>query len=124
MNANNIFSNDFIEKLNKFKQETTEYNNSQSFNIRFNEFKNSFEASFVINLHELDNSGMFEMFISKPLYQDVKDEIVKLLEAQGFNEVSPDNIFNINDYYFQNTSDNRTYFCVLKYKKVSHKKFM
>lgn len=124
MNANNIFSNNFIEKLNKFKQETTEYNNSQTFNIRFNEFKNSFEASFVINLHELNNSGIFEMFIPKPLHQDVKDEIVKLLATHGFNEVSPDSIFNINDYYFANTSENKTYFSVLKYKKVSHKKFM
>lgn len=123
MTIDNKFSNDFVSKLNHFKQETIDYNESQTFNVRFNKFRESFEASFV-NLRELDNSGMFEMFISKPLHQDVKDEMVKLLASQGFCEVEPTNMFNVNDYYFSNASENRTYFCVLKYKKIFHKKFI
>ena len=95
---NNTFSNDFIEKLNKFKQETTDYNNSQSFNVRFNKFKDSFEASFVVNLRQIDNTGLFEMSILQPLHQDVKDEMVKLLSTQGFNEVLPGGKMSIKVY--------------------------
>lgn len=115
-----FLSDDFLAKLDEFKNDSQTYINSMTFEARFNEFRKLFEAAFSLNLRELDNSGMFEVFINIPLYEDVKNEMVKLLKEKGFNETSPGHMNNIFDFYFENNK-NRTYFCVLKHKKVYNK---
>lgn len=126
MNNNNItyntFSESFVARLNKFKQETVDYEKSQSLEERFYKFKTTFEASFVVNLGELDKSGIFEMFINMPLHQDVKELFVNLLNNQGFRLVKPGEIEKVNDYYIHNDGLDRTYFCVCKYFPKYHKK--
>ena len=118
MTTNNTFSDTFIQTIDKFKKESNEYDNSQIFESRFNKFKTKFEESWNINLHEVDNSGIYQMVISMPLHQDVKDEMVKLLATYGFREVEYGKLEKQYDYYFQNyrLNDN-TYFGVVKYIK-------
>lgn len=120
----NTFSETFVTKLNNFKQGNEEYEKSQSLEDRFYKFKTSFECSFVINLHELDKSGLFEMSINMPLHQDVKELFVNLLNSQGFRLVKPEEIKKVNDYYIHNDNNehNKTYFCVCKYIPKYHKK--
>ena len=118
----NTFSENFVTKLNKFKQENEEYEKSQSLEERFYKFKTSFEGSFIINLHELDKSGLFQMFINMPLHQDVKELFVNLLNNQGFHLVKPGEIEKVYDYYIHNDENNKTYFCVCKYIPKYHKK--
>lgn len=120
--SNSTFTENFITKINKFKQESQECDNSQTFQERFEKFKTSFEAAFYVNLKELDKSGMFEMYILQPLYQDVKNQMKILLENNGFREVNPENMSQSFDYYFTNDRQNtRTYFCVVKYIKKYQK---
>lgn len=120
MTTHNTFSNSFIQHIDKFKKESIEYENSQTFESRFNKFKTHFEASWKINLKELDNSGAYEMFIDMPLHQDVKDEMVKILATYGFREVESGKMEKNYDYYSENNKDN-TYFCVIKNLKQCHK---
>jgi len=117
-NTPNTFTSEFINKLEKFKKESLKYTESISFESRFNIFREKFEHEFYMNLRELDNSGVFEMFIPMTLHEDVKNEMVKLLTEQGFNETTPTNLNNVNDFYIQNINGDRSHFTVLKYKKI------
>lgn len=122
MTTNNTFSDTFVQTINKFKQQSNEYDNSQTFESRFNTFKTKFEASWNIHLQEVDDSGMYEMIITMPLHQDVRDEMVKLLATYGFREVVCGKMEKQNDYYFQNNyHQNNTSFFVMKYNKQHHK---
>ena len=88
-----------------------------TFESRFNKFRQKFEAGFNLNLQELSDSGIFQMVIDMPLYEDVKNEMVKLLKNKGFNESAPFNLNNVFDFSFEN-KNNKTFFCILKYIKI------
>lgn len=114
MNINNTFSDKFIETIKEFKKSSDEYDYKNSLEYRFNLFLQNFEASWNINLHEVDNSGMYELVINIPLKKDVENEMIKLLNTIGFRNVERGKMEKKYDYYFENGKGSKTFFYIIK----------
>lgn len=112
------FSPYFLYSLEEFRKEQNKMNEADSFEGRFMAFREKFEKKWL-TMSECDNSGLFEMVIDMPLYEDVKNKMVELLKSQNFREVEEGKFEKQNDFYFKSEKNGKTYFGVIKYKKIN-----